>query len=149
MRTELQRLQEELDVTTVYITHDQIEAMTMGDRVAVLNDGRLQQVRRGVHRRTVENLFGMELDGNTLRNDRFAYPFREANSGALGTADGVTLGIRPEDIEVTTNARASDDHAFESEIDVVEPMGVVFSLEHYASKRNFGANFQLSLVRRD
>ncbi|MFB6244363.1 MAG: ABC transporter ATP-binding protein, partial [Halobaculum sp.] len=44
MRTELQTLQHELDVTTVYVTHDQTEAMAMGDRIAVMNDGRLQQV---------------------------------------------------------------------------------------------------------
>ena len=44
MRTELQRLQEDLGVTTVYVTHDQTEAMTMGDRIAILNGGRLQQV---------------------------------------------------------------------------------------------------------
>jgi multiple sugar transport system ATP-binding protein len=44
MRTELQRLQEDLDVTTIYVTHDQTEAMTMGDRIAILDGGRLQQV---------------------------------------------------------------------------------------------------------
>ncbi|MCY4036215.1 MAG: ATP-binding cassette domain-containing protein, partial [bacterium] len=44
MRAEIARLQRELGVTTVYVTHDQVEAMTMGDRVAVLKDGRLQQV---------------------------------------------------------------------------------------------------------
>ncbi|PSP49423.1 sugar ABC transporter ATP-binding protein, partial [Halobacteriales archaeon QH_7_69_31] len=44
MRTEIQRLQRELEVTTVYVTHDQTEAMTIGDRIAVLRDGRLQQV---------------------------------------------------------------------------------------------------------
>ena len=44
MRTELQRLQADLGVTTVYVTHDQTEAMTMGDRTAILDDGVLQQV---------------------------------------------------------------------------------------------------------
>ena len=44
MRAEISRLQRQLDVTTIYVTHDQVEAMTMGDRVAVLKDGRLQQV---------------------------------------------------------------------------------------------------------
>ncbi len=46
MRTEIQRLQEELGITTVYVTHDQEEAMTMGDRIVILNDGKLQQVGR-------------------------------------------------------------------------------------------------------
>ena len=44
MRTEIARLQAELEVTTIYVTHDQVEAMTMGDRVAVMLDGRLQQL---------------------------------------------------------------------------------------------------------
>ena len=43
-RGELKRLQRDLGVTTLYVTHDQVEAMTMGDRVAVLNNGRLQQL---------------------------------------------------------------------------------------------------------
>ena len=44
MRTELQRLQRQLDVTTIYVTHDQEEAMTMSDRIAVINEGVLQQI---------------------------------------------------------------------------------------------------------
>ena len=44
MRAEIQRLQRVLGVTTIYVTHDQIEAMTMGDRIAVMRDGTLQQV---------------------------------------------------------------------------------------------------------
>ena len=44
MRAEIHQLQRRLDVTTIYVTHDQVEAMTMGDRVAVMNAGRLQQV---------------------------------------------------------------------------------------------------------
>ena len=137
MRTELQRLQEELDVTTVYVTHDQTEAMTMGDRIVILNDGVLQQVGTplecyhtpanrfvpGFIGEPSMNLFRMEVDRDTLRNDRFAYPFGETDNGAIGNADGVTLGIRPEDIEVATNSQAGDDHAFECVIDVVEPMG--------------------------
>jgi len=45
MRTELQSLQQEFGVTTVYVTHDQTEAMTMSDRIAVLNEGHFQQLR--------------------------------------------------------------------------------------------------------
>ena len=46
MRAEISRLQRDLGVTTIYVTHDQVEAMTMGDRVAVMRKGELQQVRR-------------------------------------------------------------------------------------------------------
>src|SRR5262245_66514119 len=49
MRAEIARLQRDLSVTTIYVTHDQVEAMTMGDRVAVLKDGYLQQVGAPQH----------------------------------------------------------------------------------------------------
>ena len=52
MRAEISRIQHELGATTIYVTHDQVEAMTMGDRVAVLRKGELQQVRRAAARST-------------------------------------------------------------------------------------------------
>ena len=137
MRTELQRLQEELDVTTVYVTHDQTEAMTMGDRIAILNDGVLQQVGTplecyhtpanrfvaGFIGEPSMNFFRMEMRGETLQNGQFTYPLTDASSRAIGNADSVTLGIRPEDIEIATNSPTGEDHTFECVVDVVEPMG--------------------------
>jgi len=137
MRTELQRLQEELGVTTVYVTHDQTEAMTMGDRIAILNDGELQQVGTPLecyHTPTNEfvagfigepsmNFFRMSVDGNTLREDRFSYTLGQTDSQPLDTASEVTLGIRPEDIEFEPDQQASAADEFECVVDVVEPMG--------------------------
>ena len=134
MRTELQRIQEELGVTTVYVTHDQTEAMTMGDRIAVLDEGVLQQVGTplecyhepanrfvaGFIGEPSMNFFDVERQGTRLVADRFDYPLSEATRAALGDATELTLGIRPEDIELVGEP---GDHAFETVVDVVEPMG--------------------------
>ncbi|ESP90218.1 ABC transporter ATP-binding protein [Candidatus Halobonum tyrrellensis] len=135
MRTELQRIQEDLDTTTMYVTHDQTEAMTMGDRIAVLNDGRLQQVGTPLecyHRPANRfvggfigepsmNFFEMTVEGDRLVSDRLNYPLSAETADAVAGSDRVTLGIRPEDIEIVD--RPADDHAFETVVDVVEPRG--------------------------
>jgi multiple sugar transport system ATP-binding protein len=135
MRTELQRLQEDLDTTTMYVTHDQTEAMTMGDRIAILDGGQLQQVGTPLecyHEPANEfvagfigepsmNFFEMEVQGDRLVGEDFEYPLSSGVMNELGDATRVTLGIRPEDIEVT--AEAAGPHAFDTLVDVVEPMG--------------------------
>ena len=135
MRTELQRLQETLDVTTIYVTHDQTEAMTMSDRIAVLNEGVLQQVAtplEAYHRpanRFVAgfigdppmNFFEVRREGSTLVNGAFEYPLSAAVLDELDGATELVLGIRPEDIEIHGGDRTA--HDFESRVDVVEPMG--------------------------
>jgi len=138
MRTEIQELQRELDVTTVYVTHDQTEAMTIGDRIAVLRDGRLQQVGAPMEcyhepaNRFVAsfigdpsmNLFECRVEGDVFDGE-LTYPAEGALSGAAATAEGqaVTLGVRP---EVPTLLSPGDDAtgpAFSGETDVVEPVG--------------------------
>jgi multiple sugar transport system ATP-binding protein len=135
MRTELQRLQEELGVTTVYVTHDQTEAMTMGDRIAILNDGVLQQVATpleayhqpanlfvaGFIGEPSMNFFEMEVQGDRLTGDRFDYSLSQETREAVGDATHVTLGIRPEDVEIV--GESAGDHDFGAVVDVVEPMG--------------------------
>ncbi|SDM36144.1 multiple sugar transport system ATP-binding protein [Halogranum gelatinilyticum] len=135
MRTELQRIQEDLDTTTVYVTHDQTEAMTMGDRIAILDGGQLQQVGTplevyhkpanrfvaGFIGEPSMNFFEMEVQGDRIVGDDFAYPLSDETREAVGDASHVTLGIRPEDIEVVSEA--TDSHDFETVVDVVEPMG--------------------------
>jgi len=137
MRTELQRLQEELGVTTVYVTHDQTEAMTMGDRIAILDDGVLQQVGTplecyhtpenefvaGFIGEPSMNFFYMDVDGDTLRGESLSYPLSGSTATALEGTDSVTLGIRPEDVEFRPDRQATGDHEFECVVDVVEPMG--------------------------
>ncbi len=153
MRTELQRLQEDLGTTTVYVTHDQTEAMTMGDRIAILNDGRLQQVAtplEAYHRpanRFVAgfigepsmNFFEMDVQGEQLihsttqsqpHEDTVTYPLPQDARHAVADGTQVTLGVRPASIEVTQApgpvefvSKVSADHDFEAVVDVVEPMG--------------------------
>ncbi|MGM0449013.1 MAG: ABC transporter ATP-binding protein, partial [Methanobacteriota archaeon] len=109
MRTELQQLQANLDTTTVYVTHDQTEAMTMGDRIAILDAGELQQVAtplEAYHRpanRFVAGFIGepsmnfvdCDVEGDTLVAEGFRYPLAEAAADAVAESASVTLGIRP------------------------------------------------------
>src|SRR5438874_12486055 len=122
MRAEISRLQHDLGVTTIYVTHDQIEAMTMGDRVAVMRKGELQQVAepQELYDRPV-NLFvggfigspAMNMLEATLARDNGTYVARAGSQSitldaetlaphpALKEYEGrqVILGIRPEDLE--------------------------------------------------
>ncbi|WP_330633336.1 ABC transporter ATP-binding protein [Halocatena halophila] len=149
MRTELQQLQGELGTTTVYVTHDQTEAMTMGDRIAILNDGVLQQVAtplEAYHRpanRFVAgfigdpsmNFFEMTVQDDRLVTEQFTYPLTRKLRDAVDDVSQVTFGVRPESIELTQAtaaidhesvefiAEVSDEHSFETIVDVVEPMG--------------------------
>ncbi|MEU5109968.1 sn-glycerol-3-phosphate ABC transporter ATP-binding protein UgpC [Streptomyces longwoodensis] len=115
-RTQIASLQRRLGITTVYVTHDQVEALTMGDRVAVLKDGLLQQVDtpRNMYDRPA-NLFvagfigspAMNLvevpitDGGVKFGNSVVPVQREALSSA--TDKTVTVGVRPEHFDVTTD----------------------------------------------
>ncbi|ELY99791.1 carbohydrate ABC transporter ATP-binding protein, cut1 family [Natrialba chahannaoensis JCM 10990] len=135
MRTELQRLQEDLDVATIYVTHDQTEAMTMADKIAILNDGELQQVGTPLEcyhepanlfvasfiGEPSMNFFDARRDGTQLVTDQFRYDLADETVAALGEHDDLVLGVRPEDIELRSTG--SDEHSYETTVDVVEPMG--------------------------
>ncbi|WP_424000541.1 ABC transporter ATP-binding protein [Haloarcula salina] len=137
MRTEINRLQSELGVTTLYVTHDQTEAMTMGDRLVVLNHGDLQQVGtplecfyRPANRFVAGflgspsmNFFDGSVEGGTLRADGFDYDLTERMQSAVGSRTALALGARPEDISL--HDRANSNHEFEAVVDVVEPMGSI------------------------
>jgi multiple sugar transport system ATP-binding protein len=113
MRTELQELQANLGVTTVYVTHDQVEAMAMGDRIAVMNDGELQQVGvpEEVYRDPANefvagfigspsiNLTTVDVDGATLHGPE-EFTVELADTGPVEGHGTVRLGIRPEDIRI-------------------------------------------------
>jgi multiple sugar transport system ATP-binding protein len=136
MRTELQELQERLGITTIYVTHDQTEAMTMGDRIAVLNDGRLQQIGTPLecyHRPTnrfVASFIGspsmnfMEVvhsDG-TLHHDKFDYDLSTETATQLASAgsDRLIMGVRPEDVRTVSG---SERNAIGIRLRVTEPLG--------------------------
>lgn len=136
MRTYLQQLQADLNVTTVYVTHDQTEAMTMGDRIVVLNDGRLQQFGTpqecyyepenlfiaGFIGEPSMNFFEMTVNRDRLNADVFACELPGRISSQLDT-DRVTLGIRPEHLEIDDSDPTEDETVFRSQISVVEHVG--------------------------
>jgi multiple sugar transport system ATP-binding protein len=152
MRGEIESLQKRLGVTTVYVTHDQVEAMTMGDRVAVLLDGELQQVDTPtqVYDRPA-NLFVAGFIGSPPMNLAQA-PVEEGPVVRVGDAKidiprnlavragkSVIVGIRPEDLQGTTGNGSGDGKvALRGEIVRVEALGAsllgYFSVDAEAPK---------------
>ena len=142
MRAELSRLHQRFRVTTVYVTHDQVEAMTMGDRIAVMNAGRLQQVDAPeTLYDNPANLFVAGFIGSprmnfvpgklTSANGRSSVTFlgitTPLSTGARLTAGAddseVTVGIRPEDLMWRPAAGPDCTLTLAATVDVVEPMG--------------------------
>ncbi|MFC6723172.1 ABC transporter ATP-binding protein [Halobium palmae] len=138
MRTELQELHNEIGVATVYVTHDQTEAMTMGDRIAVLNAGELQQIGTPLelyHQPVNEfvagfigspsmNILELKYDqaAGTATDGDVTYKFTEDQLEKLAEAgvEHVNIGIRPEDIEL---ADGEGPRTVTADVSVVEPMG--------------------------
>jgi len=147
MRAEISRLQRDLSVTTVYVTHDQTEAMTMGDRVAVMRGGILQQVDAPqVLYERPRNLFVAEFIGSPAMNvvmadlvrsdgDMWVHfgdqrlrldPSTSESRPALSRFEGrqVIMGIRPEDMEDAALVGETDEHRRMSIVcDIREDMG--------------------------
>jgi multiple sugar transport system ATP-binding protein len=113
-RAEILKLQERLGVTTIYVTHDQVEAMTMGDRIAVMNLGVLQQVG------TPEDLY--ENPANMFVAGFIGSPAMNLVPGQLvgGGGAGRIVGFRPEHIELQRQAGGIE---FRAEVEVVEYLG--------------------------
>jgi multiple sugar transport system ATP-binding protein len=142
MRTEISRLQRRLGTTTVYVTHDQTEAMTLGDRVAVLRRGVLQQVAspRELYEQPV-NLFVAGFIGSPPMNlvparvddGRLVLPFVEVEPAAkfrdavaAREGDVLVVGIRPEhfeDAHVIADDQVARGTTFEVAVDVTEWLG--------------------------
>ena len=129
MRVEIKRLQRELGVTTLYVTHDQIEAMTMADLIAVMCDGHLQQLATpaDLYARPA-NLFVARFCGSPPMNvlegvvadGCFHHAAGDVQLGGVTHAGAVTLGFRPEHAELVAPGAAD---ALAGEIYVVEPLG--------------------------
>jgi len=130
-RTQIASLQRRLGVTTVYVTHDQVEAMTMGDRVAVMKDGVLMQVDtpRALYERPA-NVFVAGFIGSPAMNllelkivaggVQFGTGSIKVDAAVLGKtkAKTVTVGLRPEDLVLTTKG-----NGIAVEIQVIEELG--------------------------
>jgi multiple sugar transport system ATP-binding protein len=139
MRTEIARLQRRLGITTVYVTHDQTEAMTLGDRVALLRRGVLQQVAspRELYEQPV-NLFVAGFIGSppmnflpaTVRGNVLELPFVQlpVPPSLTNLKDGelVIAGIRPEafeDAEMLSDEQVATGVSFDAPVDVTEWLG--------------------------
>ena len=146
MRAEISRIQQRYETTTIYVTHDQTEALTLGDRIAVMRAGLLQQVGAPT------NLYGRpnnlfvagfigspsmnflpgELDGDSVKLPLGTMPLPDSlrqrlQSGPGGGRKGVIVGLRPEDFEdASLVGDRSRGVTFTSKIDVLESMGSEF-----------------------
>jgi multiple sugar transport system ATP-binding protein len=137
MRAEIARIQRALSVTTIYVTHDQSEAMTLGDRVAVMRKGELQQLDtpQSLYRTPVNlfvaefigspamNLVEARIDGGKVRFGAHTLPLDGRGSVAAYEGRKVALGIRPEDLEDAELSEAPPDSRLPVTVDLREDMG--------------------------
>lgn len=144
MRTEIKKLQKKVGVTTIYITHDQIEAMGMGDRIAILNNGVIQQIGTPEEvYKNPQNLFVANFIGNPqinilrfkiLRNNRGEIISINSNSFVEvsyrwlqnflndSIIQNVSIGIRPKDIALSMG-KNSDSMRFKGKLSFIERLG--------------------------
>jgi multiple sugar transport system ATP-binding protein len=144
MRTEISRLHHQLQTTMIYVTHDQIEAMSMGDRIVVMKDGVVQQIDTPLNiyhhpvNRFVAGFIGsptmnflagtlsangetsFRQDGSTLN---LAVPRSIVSKLGSAVSKPVLLGIRPEHIHTQGQVEGGAASAFEATVEVVEPVG--------------------------
>jgi multiple sugar transport system ATP-binding protein len=135
-RAEILKLQQRLRTTTVYVTHDQVEAMTMGDRIAVMNAGVLQQVGTpqelytnprnvfvaGFIGSPSMNLVPTEREGSTLRQNGFEVALPERLASRLD-AGGAIVGFRPEHLGLAGDREDDGSVRIPATVDVVEYLG--------------------------
>ncbi|WP_330271436.1 sn-glycerol-3-phosphate ABC transporter ATP-binding protein UgpC [Lentzea sp. NBC_00516] len=155
-RANIAALQQRLGTTTIYVTHDQVEAMTMGHRVAVLKDGLLQQcdTPRALYDRPANafvagfigspamNLKTVPISAEGAKLDGIIVPLSRAAHDAAGGLDEVTFGIRPEALGIVP----STDEGMEMTVELVEELGAD-ALVHGAVK--IGDSSQRFVVRVD
>ena len=142
MRVELKKLHDRLETTAIYVTHDQVEAMTLGDRVVVMKDGWIQQVGEPLElyghptNKFVAGFIGSpamnfidvainEVNGQVVAETQgFRITVPPAKAAALRAYKGqqVAFGVRPEDVHLATGADAAH-YSFDAVVEVVEPLG--------------------------
>ncbi|WP_425492977.1 ABC transporter ATP-binding protein [Natrinema amylolyticum] len=147
MRTELNKLHNQIGKTSIYVTHDQAEAMTLGDRIVVMDEGEVQQVAppQQVYDHPINefvagfigspqmNFFDATVDPNAgeIRTDAFTLPYPEWMREQIGRDSefDARFGVRPEDIKVEAASRdvTAESHAT-ADVVVVEEMGSDFFL---------------------
>lgn len=160
MRTEISKLHNRLQSTMIYVTHDQVEAMTMGDRIVVMKDGEIQQVNDPITiynqpaNKFVAGFIGSPpmnfIDGSIIKRngaiyfteDQFQVKADDTMVARLApyVDKRVILGVRPEDIyDRLFLGEASPDNTVRATVEVVEPMGAELFLYFKKGKLSFTA----------
>src|SRR5688572_20806139 len=164
MRVELKKLHERLAVTSIYVTHDQVEAMTLGDRVVVMKDGVVQQVGEPLELyNTPANRFVAGFIGSPAMN--FADVTLSGSNGKLwaeapglkiglpeplagrfkgGNGAKATMGVRPEDLHIAGPADPAE-LCFDVEVEVIEQLGSEILLDTRAGNSTFVASVEPTL----
>ncbi len=139
-RAELIRLHRSLGITTIYVTHDQVEAMTMGQRMAIMRDGKLQQCDEPevVYNKPANkfvagfigsppmNFIEATIKGGALDAGEFKLPLPKGHAALGHEGKSVTLGIRPEaifDKNLEGHVKGTADNTVKAKVDVLEPLG--------------------------
>ena len=126
VRIEIKKLQRSMNVTSVFVTHDQVEAMTLGDRLAVINNGIIEQIGTPIEvYETPKTLFVAEFIGTPkmnfingkIKNQKFVAGKTEVPSNHLPDKDEAILGFRPEDLIVDNNGK------FILNVEIIEKLG--------------------------
>lgn len=151
MRSEIRQIQRKLGITMIYVTHDQTEAMTMADRMMILNGGNIQQVGRPLDIYNAPkntfvasfigsppmNLSNVSIENNLLVfEDRRAISMSTPNSNLNGKKE-VVVGVRPEHIQLATN----DNTSFIVEVDNVEILGTETLLTFHMGDKQWMAKW--------
>jgi multiple sugar transport system ATP-binding protein len=140
MRVELKRLQRSLKTTTIYVTHDQAEALAVADRIAVMNRGKILQfdTPKTLYDRPattfvagfigsppmnlIEGKIASRPNGLILESKGFDYPLpKTPSTEGLGPNKNVVIGFRPEDVRISQENMS--DSSIVASIDIIEPMG--------------------------
>jgi multiple sugar transport system ATP-binding protein len=157
-RAELIRLHRDLGITTIYVTHDQVEAMTMGQRIAVMSNGVLQQCDEpetvynqpankfvaGFVGAPPMNFMDGKIEGGKFIGNGLAFGLPDGHPALGHEGKKVTFGIRPEDIYDATHAAGvpvTHENSFEAKVDVLERLGA----EDTAYLQAHGFNITASL----
>ena len=126
VRIEIKKLQRSMNVTSVFVTHDQVEAMTLGDRLAVINNGIIEQIGTPIEvYETPKTLFVAEFIGTPkmnfingkIKNQKFTAGKVEVSSNFLSDNNEAVLGFRPEDLIVDNNGK------FLLNVEIIEKLG--------------------------
>jgi multiple sugar transport system ATP-binding protein len=155
MRVEISKLHQKLEATMIYVTHDQVEAMTMGDRITVMKDGIVQQVETPAHLYSrpankfvagfigspAMNFFSGELVENgtiLFKNKSFhiQIPEKLAESLKKDVNKNIILGVRPEDFALQPSDKQNM-NTLEAMVEVIEPMGSENYLYLTSDNQNF------------